>query len=292
MSFNAFFLVENANTFVVSLIRLGIGLVLTIIIATLVGRTLKQSFARLTKKIKVEATQFLVLRRIIVALIYVFGITMSLSSLPGFENAWLSILTGAGVLAVVVGFAAQKTFSNIVSGLFIAIFRPFRVGDKITIKNEYGTVEDITLMHTIIETAENRRVIIPNSIVSDETIVNYSLGEKDTAWSVDVGISYDSDIDKARKIMLEEANKHPEVGKATKTLDFIEKGQQCVVRVTALKDFSVNMNLTFWAHDYPTAVKTGWELLESIKKRFDREAIEIPFPYRTIVYKKNWRMKN
>lgn len=291
MALNTLTILQSTGDIVNLVVMFLSGIAVTFIVATIIGRTLKKFFLHLAKKIKVDETQFIVLRRVIIAIVYAFGITITLSAIPGFENAWLSVLTGAGVLAVVVGFAAQKTFGNVISGIFIALFRPFRVGDKISIKGHYGRVEDITLMHTIIETGDNTRLVIPNSVITDETIVNYSAKEDDVIRTIDIGISYDSDIDKARKIMLEEAHRHPHIHEATKTMDFLKKGQKCVVRVTEFKDSSVNLRLIFWAKDFPTAVITGFELLESIKKRFDKEGIEIPYPYRTIVYKKDTEKK-
>jgi len=282
---------HSVNGFAITLLEAIALLVLTFVAAKIAGQALKKSFARVSRNIKVDETQFIILRRIVIALIYVFGITIAISIIPGFGNAWISVLTGAGVLAVIIGFAAQKTFGNMVSGLFIALFRPFRVGDRVSIKGEFGTVEDITLVHTIIATGDNKRLVVPNSVVTDETVVNYSTGEEDVVRTIDVGIGYDSDIDKAKKIMLEEALKHPNVSRSKKQTDFLEKQEKAVVRVTELKDFSVNMRLFFWCQNYPTAMITGFELLESIKKRFDKEGIEMPYPYRTIVYKKDLKAK-
>ncbi len=266
---------QLANGYVFVGFQVFLGIVLTVFVASFAGKALKKSFTRVSKNIKMDETQFVVLRRIIVAVIYVFGITITLSLIPGFTNVWISILTGAGVIAVIVGFAAQKTVGNIISGLFIAFFRPFRVGDRVTIKGEHGLIEDITLVHTIIVTEDNKRVVVPNSTVSDETIQNYTIGEDDFIGKIDIGIGYGADIEKARKIMIEEAGKHPLIGRSVKPTIYLEKGQKYVVRVTELKDYCVNLRLFFWARNFPDANTASYELLESIKKRFDSEGIEI-----------------
>jgi small-conductance mechanosensitive channel len=146
-------------------------------------------------------------------------------------------------------------------------------------ENEYGTIEDITLRHTVIRTWQNKRLIIPNSRISEETIINWTIGDLTVLWKVDFGISYDSDIDLARSIILDEINKHPDV--------MHEEDREANVRVTELGDFAVNLRATFWVSDRPTAWGTGAEIRESVKKRFDREGVEIPFPYRTVVFKKD-----
>ncbi|MEA2076245.1 MAG: mechanosensitive ion channel [Euryarchaeota archaeon] len=76
-----------------------------------------------------------------------------------------------------------------------AIFRPFRVGDVVELENEYGTIEDMALRHTVIRTWQNKRRIIPNSRISEETIINWTIGNLTVLWAVDFGISYDSDIE-------------------------------------------------------------------------------------------------
>jgi small conductance mechanosensitive channel len=96
-------------------------------------------------------------------------------------------------------------------------------------------------------------------------------------WHVDFGIAYDADIDLARSIILDEIDKHPDV----------MHDQDRKVMVLELSDFSVNLRAIFWVRDRPTAWGTGCDIRESVKKRFDKEGVEIPFPYRTIVYKKD-----
>jgi len=150
-------------------------------------------------------------------------------------------------------------------------------------ENEYGTIEDITLRHTAIRTWQNKRLIIPNSRISEETIINWTIGDLTVLWKVDFGISYDSDIDLARSIILDEINKHPDV--------MHEQDREAKVRVTELGDFAVNLRALFWAPDRPTAWGTGAEIRESVKKRFDREGVEIPFPYRTVVFKKDMKVE-
>ena len=204
----------------------------------------------------------------------------------------VSLFAGAGILAVVIGFASQHAFANIVSGIFIVIFKPFRVGDRITIGTDVrGVVEDINLRHTIIRNFENKRIIVPNSIISNEKIENASIGDEKICRFVEFGISYDSNIDKAMKIMEKEALKHP-LHIDNRSDEEKEKNDPIVrVRVIGFADSSVNLRAWVWAKDSPDAFTLGCDLNKSIKERFDKEGIEIPFPYRTIVYKKDLQKK-
>ncbi len=262
-----------------TVIKISGAIVATVIVAQLINRALAVYFKFATGKLKVDETTYSVVRRIITVTIYLIGGIVVISLIPGLPDLVLGMAAGAGIAAIIIGFAAQRALSNVFSGISIAIFRPFRVGDVVEMGDEYGTIEDITLRHTVIKTWQNKRQIIPNSRISEETIINWTIGDLTVLWKVDFGISYDSDIDLARSIILDEIKKHPDV--------MHEADKEAKVRVTELGDFSVNLRALFWVADRPTAWGTGTEIRESVKKRFDSEGVEIPFPYRTVVFKKD-----
>ena len=285
----------------------------TVLLARNVNRLMENYFKRASRRLHMDTTSFRMFRHIVVAAIYFMGIVVVIFSIPDLRNLSVALFTGAGLAGIVIGFAAQSTLSNIIAGLSLALFQPFRVGDRLNIMNEYGKVTDLNLRHTVIITWDNRRLIIPNSIISNEAIINWTIEDPAVIWPIQVGISYDADIDKARKIMIEEARKHPNVmppqevkysvvkpslikSEYLKTgffdspvlhavdPDFRERGE-VKVHVVELGDFSVNLRLLVWFKDRSIAYGSGCEIREAIKKRFDKEGIEIPYPYRTIVYK-------
>ena len=260
-------------------IKILITLIATVIVAQLIDRALTAYIKLASGKLKVDATTYTVVRRIIIVTIYVIGIAAMISCIPGLSQSLIGVAAGASVTAIVIGLAAQQVLSNVFSGLSIAISRPFRVGDVVEMESEYGTIEDITLRHTVIRTWQNKRVVIPNSRLSVDTVINWTIEELTVLWAVNFGISYDSDIDVARSIIVDEIDKHPDVVHG--------EDREVNVRVTELGDFAVNLKATFWVTDRPTAWGTGAEIRESVKKRFDKEGVEIPFPYRTVVYKKD-----
>ncbi|WP_135606724.1 mechanosensitive ion channel family protein [Methanococcoides sp. NM1] len=264
--------------------------ILTFLFAKLIDRLLKAYFVLASKKMNIDETTYGLVRRIIVAIVYFSGFLVIIFSIPSLRDLSIALFAGAGFAGIVIGMAAQNTLSNIIAGIALATFRPFRVGDLLTIHNEYGRVTDITLGYTKIRTWDNRRLNIPNHIISDEAIINWSIDDPTVNWTVEVGISYDSDIDLARSIMISEAKKHPEVMSYEQLLNYhsyAKKGEEVSVLVTELADFAVILKLYVWVHDRSVAFNTGCELKEAIKKRFDAEGVEIPFPYRTIVYKKD-----
>ncbi|MDA0524237.1 mechanosensitive ion channel family protein [Methanococcoides alaskense] len=264
--------------------------ILTFVSAKMVDRLLKAYFQFASKKMKIDETTYGLVRRIIVGLVYFFGIIVIVFSIPGLRDISIALFAGAGFAGIVVGMAAQNTLSNIIAGIALATFRPFRVGDLLTIHGEYGRVTDITLGYTKIRTWDNRRLNIPNHVISDEAIINWSIDDPTVNWTVDIGISYDSNIDLARSIMIEEGRKHKNVmsyADLQKHNSHEKKGDEISVLLTELGDFAVNLRLYVWIKDRSVGFTTGCDLRESIKKRFDAEGIEIPFPYRTIVYKKD-----
>ncbi len=265
-------------------------IIATIIVARIVDRLLKTQLKLLSTKMDIDETVYGLVRRIAVAVVYLAGIMIVVSSVPFLENVSFAIFASAGFAGLVVGMAAQSSLSNIISGISLAAFRPFGVGDIVTIHDEYGTISDITLGHTVVTTWDNRRLIIPNHIISDEAIINWSISDPTILWPIDIGIGYDADIDHARSIMIEEAKNHENVLHLNDVRMYhpeVVGGKEMRVVVTELGDFAVNLRLTFWVSDRSVAFITGCELIESIKKRFDAEGIEIPYPYRTIVYKKD-----
>lgn len=208
---------------------------------------------------------------IVIALFYA-------SLVPSLRALMSAMLAGAGITALVVGFAAKSTLSNIIAGLAMAIYRPIRIGDKLHLDGEFSTVEDITLRHTIVRTWQDKRLIIPNSKLDELTITNYSIIDPKIKCTVDLGVSYDTDIDLTRRVILETASQCPQLKK---------NEEEPWIRVTSHGDFSIGLRLYLWVKDIDDSYQARYWLLENIKKRFDKEGIEIPFPYRTLVYKKD-----
>jgi len=248
------------------------------ILGRLMGRS-RRVMGKLGRK--VDETFIRYALRIKTLLIFIIAGVTYASLVPGLRALLGTLVAGAGITAIVVGFAAKSSLANLISGLSITIYRPFRIGDKVTIEKEYGTIEDITLRHTIMRTWEHKRLIIPNEKIDSMTIVNHSIVDPKVLCRVEVGVSYDTDIDLARRLMLEEAAKCP-----YKMSDDLSPDHPWV-RVANLADFSIVLRLYIWAPSPDDAWKARFWALEYIKKRFDKEGVEIPFPYRTLVYKKD-----
>lgn len=256
--------------------------VATLAIGYIVNKLLLRLIKSSTEEMKNDPTNYVFLRRIVLGIIYVVGLALAIYTVPSLRTLANSILASAGILAVALGFAAQHALSNIISGVFIVIFKPFKINDRLQVQTHMGVVEDISLRHTVIRNFENKRIIIPNALISDEIVINSDFMDDRICRWIDVGISYNSDIDLAKNIMMQEVLAHP-LHIDVRTPEQIEEGiPEVIIRVILLGESSVNLRAWAWAEDQTNGFIMSCDLYESIKKRFDREGIEIPFPHRTV----------
>jgi small-conductance mechanosensitive channel len=276
------------NKDMLSEIGIRVGVVLAILIVTVIlAKMVKKTMSKKDHFVKIDNTQYKFLSHMITGFIYFFGLLLAIYSVPALRGLATSIFAGSGVLAIVIGFASQQALSNVVGGIFIAIFKPFRLGDRIRLvgKDFIGIVEDVTLRHTVIRTFDYKRIIIPNSVISTELLENADIVDQRTQKFFDIGISYDSDIDKAVQIIKEEALKHPGFLDNRTEAETADNEEPVKVRVIGFGDSSVNLRAYIWANNPTDAFVLGCDLNKSVKERFDNEGVEIPFPYRTLVFK-------
>ncbi len=257
------------------------------LITVILRKILNLFIKRQSLKVNVDPTNFSFLKNSISFIIYTIGIIAIFYITPSLNSVAKALFASAGIFAAIIGFASQKAFSNIISGIFILIFRPFRVKDVIEIGTiNKGVVEEITLRHTIIRNYENRRIIIPNSIISEETIVNSNIIEEKIKKFIEFGISYESNLDLAKSIIQEEAENHPLVFDNRSEEDKLNNEPIVRIRVISLGEYSVTIRAYVWAKCNDDAFVIYCDMNESVKKRFDSVGIEIPYPHRTIVNKK------
>ncbi len=232
-----------------------------------------------TDELGAKETSYVFIKNSISFILYTIGTIYVVHNIPYLNSMSKTLFGAAGILAAVIGFASQKAFSNIVSGLFILIFKPFRVGDIIEISgNKKGIVEEITLRHTIIKDFEFRRVIIPNSIISDETIVNSSITDEKIRKHIEFNISYDSDINLARGIIRNNIRNHPLFIDNRTSEEIARKEDQVSIRLVKWGDYYVTLKAYVWTRNFDDSFNLTCDVLESVKKDFEEKGVEIPFP--------------
>jgi small-conductance mechanosensitive channel len=249
-------------------------------IAWLVGHALQLAVQRLLardKRAYVDRTTINFLAQLGKIGVYLFvfiSYAHMVPALAGLGHAWL---TSVGVVSVVLGLAAQNTLGNLIAGISLVLYRPFKIGDRLQVatpaSQETGVVESLNLGYTVLKTDDNRRIVVPNSLMASQTTVNLTGDDPRVLCSVAIGISCDSDIDKARAILLELARQHP-----------LAK-EVCVCPVTQVGPAGVVLTLTVWCADVAAAGTLKSDLLEQAKNRFDAAGIKIPFPQTTVLLK-------
>ena len=192
----------------------------------------------------------------------------------GVQTASLVALIGAAGLAV--GLALQGSLANFAAGVLIVLFRPYKVGDWVEAAGVAGSVLQVQVLTTILQTADNKQIIIPNGQIMSSIITNYNANATRRVDLV-VGVSYADDIDKVRKAL-------QDVTRADKR---VLSNPECQIAVSDLAESSVNFVVRPWVSaDQYWDVK--FDLTEAIKKRFDKEGISIPFPQRDVhIYQNN-----
>ena len=261
--------------------------IISLIISKILRKLLDKYFDNAVELLNADPTNYNFFKNAVTFLVFLIGFIIIFRTIPKLRTIGNTLVASAGILTVIVGFASQQAFSNIVGGIFIVIFKPFRVGDMIKVGNEEsGTVEDVTLRHTVINSFENRRIIIPNSMISSATILNSTIAEEKVCVFLETGIAYTANIDQAMEVIRSEAMKHPNlIDNRTEE----EKGVETpvvIIRVVAWGDSSIKLKANVWAASSSNGYVMKCDLLKSIKEAFDCEGIEVPYPYHNVIIKK------
>lgn len=263
-----------------SLIVLAIAFLISRLLRFLIGRFIRGA----AQKLKVDPTRYNFFKNAVDFIIYLVAAIVIFRSIPSFRAVGTTLLTGAGVLAAIVGFASQSAFSNIISGFFLVIFKPFSVGDRVKIGQLYtGDVEDITLRHTIIKDFENRRIVIPNSIISNETIINSTLTDEKICVFIDVPVSFQANLNRAMEIVQVTGMSHRNCID-NRSPDELTKGEQPVmVRIITYGDFGIQLRGYVWTANPSLAFDLKCDVLKSIQEKFVQESIAFGYPGRMII---------
>jgi small-conductance mechanosensitive channel len=239
--------------------------------AWLVGTLLKKAVQRLLAHDKhdhVDRMAVKFIAKLVRYGVYAFAFAAYAHFVPALSGLGAASLTSIGMISLIVGFAAQNTLGNLIAGISLLLYRPFKLGDRLQVTAptglETGIVESLTLGYTLLKTDDNRRVVVPNSLMASQTAINLTANDPRMICSVLISISHDADIDKARAILLELAGKHP-----------LAK-QVCGCPLTQLSSSGIVLSLDAWCADALTGSTFRCDLLEQTVKRFALAGIAIP----------------
>ncbi len=204
---------------------------------------------------------------------FFIGLMTALSFLE-LDKAVTTFLAGAGIIGLALGFALQETAGNFISGIFMSFKSNFKEGDFIKTNNMEGTVQKIDLRSTKMKTVEGYHVTIPNKDVFQQPLINYN-HYSTRRIEVSCGVSYDSDLVHVEQVTLN----------AIKKIEAVKESPQPKLYYTEFAESSINYSLRFYVNflTAPDYFETQHDVIKAIKKAYDQEGIDIPFPIRTIL---------
>ncbi|MFA5340932.1 MAG: mechanosensitive ion channel family protein [Clostridia bacterium] len=211
-------------------------------------------------------TKVTVIRRIIETGIYLFAFFIFLQQFPAMRHVGTAFLASAGIAGIIIGMAAQNTLSNIIGGICISFSQPVRLDDAVIFRSDWGWVEEIALMHTIIRTWDNRRIVVPNNVLVNEVIENWTIKDPSLLGTVMMYVDYTCDVDKVRgwvkEIIDASQNSTPEKIAVVQVVDFTEK--------------TMALRILCKASDSPKAWDLRCEIREKLIQKFKQEGLPLP----------------
>ena len=210
-------------------------------------------------------------------IVIAFGVLVAVN-LIGFNMS--SVLVALGGISIGIGFGLQNIASNFVSGVILVFERPIKIGDRITVEGTYGVVKAINMRSTVVATPEDIDIIIPNSKFISETVTNITHDNTRTRIKVPVGVSYESDEDLVKMLLVETANSHPEIIKEINPdlPDVVPP----FVRFIRFGDSSLDFELLAWIPNVMRRLEIISDLHFMIRKKFREHGIVIAFPQRDV----------
>lgn len=203
--------------------------------------------------------------------ILLIGIFVALTIVE-LDGTVTTLLAGVGVIGLALGFAFQDLAANFIAGIFMAVRKPFKIGDIIESNDFMGVVRDITLRSTEIQTFQGQRIVLPNKSIFENPIQNFSTGSR--RIDLAVGVSYGDDLQRVEDLTLNVVRSLPDaVSRKPVELYYDSYG-----------DSSINFTVCFWIDfkKQPDFLRARSEAIKAIKEAYDREGITIPFPIRTL----------
>jgi len=237
----------------------GVVIAVTLVAAKLVDRTLVRRLELRPETL----TRYRVLRRSAVATVITVGILSALLVIPQVRTVAGTILASSAVIALVVGFAAQTTLANFIAGILVAFSQPLRLGDRVEVAGAAGTVEEIGLTYTLVRAPDGSRFFVPNIKLASDTIRNATLSSAEHLAQVDVAVPVQTDLDRARDLISEEAR----AAHAAMT----EK--EPTASVSRLEASHVILTVEAWAPTAGDAARLADEIRLSVHRRLRTEGV-------------------
>ncbi|WP_142713657.1 mechanosensitive ion channel family protein [Fodinibius sediminis] len=245
---------------------------LVLVIFFVIGKLVRKTLHKLLSKATVNKTVIDLLETVAGIVVIGIGIFIALGVL-NLDGAVTSLLAGAGIVGLALGFAFQDIASNFISGIILTIRHPFGIGDIIETNDIYGTVQKLNLRNTILQTPQGQTIYIPNKIVFENPLTNYT-GNGQRRIDLACGISYGDDLKKARSLAIE----------AIEELEGYNSDREILFFYEEFGGSSINFKVCFWVNfrTNPDFLDMRSEAIIAINEKFNEHDIMIPFPIRTL----------
>lgn len=211
-------------------------------------------------------TKITIIRKIFTAAIYFLALVIFLLQFQSVRHVGAGLLASAGLAGIVLGMAAQSTLANLIAGVSISFSQPVRLNDAVIFKNEFGWIEEISLMHTVIRTWDNRRIMVPNSILANEVIENWTIKDPAILGTVMLYADFSCDMEKIKLWVKEIVENSP----------FAAKEKLSVVQAVDFTEKSVVLRILVKSDDPAKAWEHRCEVREKLLQRFIKEGLALP----------------
>ena len=274
---NSVFLFGNA-IFENGILGFLITFLITVVIAKIFTTILEKLVDHAMKKDARASMPFKYLLKIIRTVIYIIAVFAILMNVKPLQSISTAILGATSVMTVVVGLAAQETFGNFIAGFFIVIYQPFHVGDMVNLpeKNISGTVIEITFRHTILNTIENTKIIVPNSTMNSAIVEDKAFGQKTYIRYLSLTVAYNTDIDKLERVITDVVINTDGVID-TRSVEAQEKNLPINITVNEFLDSGIQIRFPFTTKSLAKSVETASKIRKSLLVAFRENEIEIPY---------------
>jgi len=268
---------DKLQTWIESIVAMAPNFLLAILVIVLFGfiaKFVKKQTLKVLSRTHLGYSLISLIGQIASIVIICIGVFIALGVLD-LDKTVTSLLAGAGIIGLALGFAFQDLTANLLSGIFIAVQRPISIGDVVETNGFFGKVKSINIRSTIIDNFGGQEVEIPSKDIFQNPIMNYSkTGER--RMQLNCGVGYDEDLQHAQDVAV----------KAISDLNFLQEGKPVELHFDGFGNSSINFKIWYWIDQEQAGPPLAEsEAIKALKKAFDKEDINIPFPIRTLELK-------
>ena len=271
--------IVGAGIFVGGLVSFLFRAAFIILLAWLVNKLIKKAVSQIKHKNNTNDMLTVYIRRILTTVVYTIAAFSILSAIEPLSGLVSTVLGATSVISVIIGLAAQETFGNFIAGFFLAISQPFSVGDVITLpeKNISGTVKEITFRHTVLQTIENTQMIIPNSMMNSAVLENKVFGQDFYTRFINVTVSYDTDLELAKKLITETVMTTKGVIDLRTPEELQDHKEFIHIRVAEFQSSGIQVTFPVSTKNMGDNFLATSDIREGLLKVFKENHIEIPY---------------